>query len=185
MNALLERIASGDLDASNELFEELYPELLGMARRVFSSQRKSHTLQPTALVGEAFIKMARPGAGKEYADRAHFLAVAAQAMRQILVNHARDRGAEKRGGGQARERVTLSGLGHDVTADELDALAVHDALEALAAIDERQAKVAEMRFFGGMTSREAAAALGISLRSVELDWTLAKRFLAERLREDA
>ena len=178
---ILERLREGQPGAADDLFGRLYPELHRIAERLFKSQRGHHTLQATALVNEAFLKMAKPTeepAG--FADRAHFLAVAATAMRQILVNHARDRSAMKRGGGVDRQRVTLSGVvvGRE---KESEVLAVDEALTELAAISPRPAKIAELKFFGGLTNREAAEALEVSLRTVELDWRMAKVWLAERL----
>ena len=132
-------------------FEDLYRELHQMAGRLFRSQRAGHTLQATALVHEAYLKMAsREGA---WNDRTHFLATAARAMRQILVNHARDRGAAKRGGGVDRQRVTLAGVPLRDGAPDLDVLSLNEALEALARLDARQARVAELRTFGGQFQR--------------------------------
>jgi len=174
---ILQRVKGGDPEAAGELFGLLYPQLHGLADRIFRAQRKDHTLQPTALVHEAFLKMVKPGA--EWQDRAHFCAVAATAMRQILVNHARDRVALKRGGGAERRSLTMSDAvdqGRD-----LDVLAIHEELERLKEMDERQARIAELRFFGGLTTAEAAEVLGVSPRTVELDWKMAKAWLAERL----
>jgi RNA polymerase sigma-70 factor (ECF subfamily) len=177
---LLGRLRDGDEGAAEPLFGLLYGELHRLAGAIFRSQRASHTLQPTALVNEAYLKMIRPNA--EWQDRAHFCGVAAKAMRQILINHARDRGALKRGGGAPVRSLTISdavearGGGR-----ELDILALNEALEALADLDARQAKIAELRFFGGLTNKEVAESLGVSLRTVELDWSMAKGWLAGRL----
>ncbi|MEM8886022.1 MAG: ECF-type sigma factor [Planctomycetota bacterium] len=178
---LLGRMRDGDEAAREELFSILYPQLRNLAGAVFRSQKKDHTLQPTALVAEAYLKMARPGAAWE--DRAHFCSVAAKAMRQILVNHARDKAALKRGGGAVGRSLTVA----DAIAEEeaaFDVLDLHEALEELAALDPRQAQIAELRFFGGLTNREVAEALGVSLRTVELDWSMAKGWLAARLESD-
>jgi RNA polymerase sigma factor (TIGR02999 family) len=166
-------------DDGAERFDALYRELHQMAGRLFRSQRSSHTLQPTALVHEAYLKMARTDAA--WNDRTHFLATAARAMRQILVNHARDRGAAKRGGGVDRQRVTLSDVSLRDGAPDLDVLTLNDALEELSALDVRQGRVAELRLFAGLTNRETADAIGVSLRTVELEWRMAKDFLAQRL----
>ncbi|MHC4849124.1 MAG: ECF-type sigma factor, partial [Planctomycetota bacterium] len=126
----------------------------------------------------AYIKMMKPGAAWE--DRAHFCSVAAKAMRQILVNHARDGAALKRGGGAVGRSITVADA-VDEGGGELDILALHEALEDLAQLDERQAKIAELRFFGGLPNKEVAEVLGVSLRTVELDWSMAKGWLASRL----
>ena len=173
---LLERLRSGEGDAAGELFGLLYPELHALAAAVFSSQKRDHTLQPTALVHEAFLKMVKPGA--EWQDRAHFRAVAAKAMRQVLVNHARDKAALKRGGGAVGREISV---GDAVDEGEFDVLALHDELERLKELDERQARIAELRFFAGLTTQETAEVLGIAPRTVELDWKMAKTWLAQRL----
>ncbi len=166
---------------TSDLFADLYPELLEIARRLFRSQSRRHTLQATALVNEAYLKVTGGRAEpRRFRNRAHFLAVAAIAMRQVLVNHARGRAALKRKGRDASRRVTLSGVAAP-SGDGPEVLAVHEALLDLAGLVPRQARIAEMRFFGGMTSAEVAEALGVSLRTVELDWTMAKSWLARRL----
>lgn len=175
---VLERLRGGELEAAGQLFDLCYAELRGLAGAVFRSQPKGHTLAPTALVHEAYLKMV--GGQGEWKDRVHFFAVAARAMRQVLINHARDKAALKRGGsgGQAEGmRVTLSDA---VTpgGGEADLVAVHEALERLRELDERQGKIAELRFFGGLENKEIAEALGVSLRTVELDWKMAKETLA-------
>ncbi len=174
----LARAREGDAEAEQRLFALLYDDLRALAQRVFRSQRRDHTLQPTALVHEAYLKIAR-GAGRTWNDEAHVLNLAARAMRQILVNHARDRSAGKRGGGEGR-RVTLSGLGGE-SDPGFEVLAADDALSALARLDERQARVAELRVFGGLTNAETARVLGVSLRTVEMEWRMAKAWLAERM----
>jgi len=182
---MLARVRSGEAEAASDLFAVLYGELRGLAGALFRSQKARHTLQPTALVNEAFLKIMKPTGGPSpWEDRAHFFAVAARAMRQILVNHARDGAAQKRGGALGARRVTLSGAAAPGGPDELDVLAVDEALQALGELDERQARIAELRFFAGLTNKEVAEATGRSLRAVELDWTMAKSFLASRLGDD-
>jgi len=177
---LLGRLRDGDPDAAEQLFGVLYSELHRLAGAIFRSQRSSHTLQPTALVHEAYLKMIRPEA--EWQDRAHFCGVAAKAMRQILINHARDRAALKRGGGAPVRSLTVSdAVEAQGGGGELDILALNEALENLAELDARQASIAELRFFGGLTNKEVAESLGVSLRTVELDWSMAKGWLASRL----
>ncbi|MHC4136375.1 MAG: ECF-type sigma factor [Planctomycetota bacterium] len=174
---LLERVRSGEEEAASELFAELYGQLHGLAAAIFHSQRGNHTLQPTALVHETYLKMIRPGA-TPWQDRAHFCGVAAKAMRQILVNHARDKQALKRGG--AAGRVTLSDAAREGGPD-LDVLAIHEALEELGQLDARQARIAELRFFAGLNTQEVAEVVGVAPRTVELDWRMAKDWLAQRL----
>lgn len=182
--ALLRRAREGDAEASSALFASLHGELRALARSLFRSQRAGHTLQPTALVGEAFLKMTGSrGAPAPWQDRAHFFAVAATAMRQILVNHARDRSAQKRGGGRDARRVTLSDVALAPDGGPADVLDVEDALAALERVDPEQARIVELRFFGGLTNPEIAEVLGRSLRTVELEWRLARTWLAARLAE--
>ena len=165
VTVILHRLRDGEAEAGNELFTMLYGELRVLADALFRSQRRDHTLEPTAVVHEAYLKMLGGKKG-EWQDRAHFFAVAARAMRQVLVNHARDKAALKRGGGQAGGRVTLADAAAQDVASELD---------------ERQARIAELRFFAGLNHPEIAEVLGRSLRSVELDWKMAKDWLAQRL----
>jgi RNA polymerase sigma factor (TIGR02999 family) len=174
--ALLARARGGDEAAAEALFQRFYADLRRIAGAMFRSQRAGHTLEPTALVHEAFLKMAGAGSRAAWRDRAHALAVGARAMRQVLSNHARDRAAGKRGGGEERRRMTLSGLGEG-EGRAVDAAALHEALDRLAALDDRQGRIAEMRLLGGLTVEEVAALLGVSTRTVEVDWSMAKRLL--------
>jgi RNA polymerase sigma factor (TIGR02999 family) len=179
---LLDRVRAGDAEASRLLFERLYGDMRRIAGRLFRSQRAGHTLDATGLVHEAFLKMAGRGNEARWKDGAHALAVAARAMRQVLANHARDRAAAKRGGGAARARVTLAGVA-GADAPGVDLLDFHDALERLAALDERQARNAEMRLLGGLPIEAIATLLGVAPRTVELDWRMAKDALARLLGE--
>jgi len=166
---------------SEEIFALVYDELHRTARSLMARERVDHTLQPTALVHEAYIRLVDTG-GSGAADRAHFLGIAARCMRQILVDHARSHRAEKRGGDQ--QRVTLV---EELITDEgreLELLLLDDALRRLTELDERGAKVAEMRLFGGMTIDEIAEALGVSKRTVDGDWAAARRWLARELGDD-
>ena len=160
------------------LNERLYTSLHGIAQACMNSERRHHTLQPTALVNEAYLRI---GIGSETKlNRGVFLGRAARVMRQVLVDHARARNAEKRGGG--RQRLTLSGVG--ATGDQpdaIDVLGVHEALERLAVEDERLVRVVECRFFGGMTIPETADLLGVSQSTVEADWRFAKAWLKREL----
>ena len=164
-------------EGTDELAEALYPELRRMAGALMRRERPGHTLQPTALVGEVFIRLVDQR-DVTWQDRAHFLGVAARVMRQVLVDHARRRAADKRGGGGPH--VTFS---EDLAASR-DGLAMLDlnlALEKLAAFDARGARVAELRLFGGLTAEETAEVVGMSERTVRSDWTAARLWLAREL----
>lgn len=165
-------------DDSEELFRLLYDELHQIAGRVFGGRGAQHTLQPTALLHEAYLKMARPGGGG-WRDRAHFCNVAARAMRQVLVNHARDKKAAKRGGDGRKQHITLSAFADRDEA--VDVLALHEELEALSQLDERQGRVAELRLFADLETREIAEILDMPQRTVQLDWQMARAWLAGRL----
>jgi len=177
---LLTRSQRGDRDATDALLPLVYDELHALAQSYFRSQPSGHTLQPTALVNEACVRLlGRDGAA--WNDRAHFFAVAASAMRQILVNHAQAKRAAKRGGGRAR--VTLAdtdAVSHPPAVDLID---LDDALGELQREHERMARVVELRYFGGLTVPEAAEALGVSRSTVEADWRFARAWLLDRLGE--
>ena len=174
----LEDTAAPRTQLSEEIFALVYDELHRSARAMMARERANHTLQPTALVHEAYIRLV-DGGGSGASDRAHFLGIAARCMRQILVDHARAHRAEKRGGDQ--QRVTL--IEELVTDDgrELELLLLDDALAKFTALDPRAARVAEMRLFGGMTVEEIAAALDVSKRTVDGDWSTARRWLSREL----
>jgi len=158
--------------------DTLYAELRRLAQVSLNGQARSHTLQATALVNEAYLKLAGSQAGVPE-SRAHFFALAACAMRQILVDHARGKGRVKRGGGQ--HPVCLDS--QIVTPDrpEIDVLELDEAIGRLAALDARQAQIVEMKFFGGLEMSEIAQELGISKRAAEADWTMAKVTLRKLL----
>lgn len=166
----------GSPDAAAELYTALYGDLRRLAAFHMKAERVGHTLQPTALVNEAFARYFHEP-DVEFNDRAHFLAVASQVMRRILVDYARARHAAKRGG--HAKAVTLTGLAIAIDIDE-NFLALDSALDKLGALDERAAKVVEMRFFGGLSEEEVAAALGISSRTVKRDWKFAQAWLYEQ-----
>lgn len=174
---LLGRIRAGDADASTELLPIVYAELRGLAAAVFSDQNPGHTLQPTALVHEAWLKLAPNLDG--FDDHRHFFIVAAKAMRQVLTDHARGKLAVKRGGGA--RRVTLDSAISPVMASGVDLLALHEALEKLTGLNERHARVVELRLFGALTIDETAEALGVSHGTVESDWAMAKAWLRSEL----
>lgn len=163
-----------------ERFEGLYEELRRVAERVLQGQGARHTLRPTALVHEAYLRLA--GAqGFQWRGRPEFLAYAARCIRTILLQYERRRRAVKRGGLQRRVVLDDEALAPAAEGRGVDLLALEEALEALAALDRRQAHVVEMRFFGGMTNEEVAAALDVSPGTVKSDWRFAKAWLRERL----
>jgi RNA polymerase sigma-70 factor (ECF subfamily) len=171
---LLRAMAAGDPDAAGRLLPLVHAELHRLAQRLMGNERKDHTLQPTALLHEAWLRLCEPGA--DYAGRAHFLRVAARAMRNVLVDHARARLAHKRRGGA---RVDVDGLA--VAGDAESVLAVDETLARLHALDPQLVQLVELRFFGGLDNPSVAEALGISLRSVERGWRTARAFLLRDL----
>lgn len=171
---LTELSSPGSHVTVDQLMDALYPELHRLAHKFFRDERANHTLQPTALVHEAYLRLvdqSRVG----WEGRSHFLAIAATAMHRVLIDHARGRARQRRAGNRKITGLDSALLPAEFTQDEL--LDVNDALEKLAALDARQARVVEMRFFGGMTVEEIAAALGVSKRTIEDDWTHAKAWL--------
>jgi RNA polymerase sigma-70 factor (ECF subfamily) len=165
---------------TDDLLQGVYDDLRGIAQGWFSRQPADHLLQPTALVHEAYLRLA----GREDASwdsRAHFIAAAVRSMRQILVDFARRRGASKRGGGWGR--VTLSGAAIS-PALNIDVLALDEALDELTTLDPRQARIVELRFLGGLSIPETAAVLGISPTTVKLDWRMARAHLQRMLAEN-
>jgi RNA polymerase sigma-70 factor, ECF subfamily len=178
---LLLQWGQGDETALDRLIPLVQRELHQIARRCMAGERAGHSLQATALVNEAYLRLIN---AKDVAwhDRAHFLAVAARVMRRILVDHARSRHYQKRGGDAPR--VTLDEALVVAVEPDQDFVAIDDALKALAAIDARKSQVVEMRFFGGLTIEETAAALQISADTVKRDWKMAKLWLLRELRGD-
>jgi RNA polymerase sigma factor (TIGR02999 family) len=176
---LLEELQAGDPSAAAKLLPLVYAELRRLAAGFLRADRADHTLQPTALVHEAFLRLVRaPEAGFE--GRAHFLAVAAKAMRQILVDHARARAAEKRGGDRRRE--TMAGLPEEGE-PPIDVLDLEAALTKLAGSHQRPARVAELRFFAGLEIDAVAEVLAVSPRTVKEDWRFARAWLRRALEE--
>jgi RNA polymerase sigma-70 factor (ECF subfamily) len=173
---LLLDLSNGRREATDELLPLVYAELRDLAARLLRHERPDHTLQPTALVHEAYLRLVDQRVGT-WENRAHFLGIAAQAMRRILVDHARRRATAKRRGA----RVTLDEELSPATGPSVDLLEIDAALERLAALDERQARVVEFRFFGGLNVEETAAALGIGTATVKRDWTLARAWLHREL----
>jgi RNA polymerase sigma factor (TIGR02999 family) len=179
---LRELARNDDGAALDAMLPVVYDELRRLAHRQLRRERAGHTFQTTALVHEAYVRLVDQ-TRVQWRDRAHFLAVAAMAMRRILVDHARRRGRVKRGG--ALRRVPLDAL--DLAAEDRAELlqALDDALRRLAAVDPRAARVVECRFFGGMTEPETGAALGVGLRTVSRDWQRARSWLFQEMYPDA
>lgn len=172
----------GDREALDPLYSRVYADLHRLARGRMRHERSGHTLQTTALVHEAFLRLAEQ-VKSGWESRGHFLAIAAQTMRRVLVDHARRRRGPKRGGGAAH--LSLEKLGDVATQPALDVLGVHNALKALATLDPRKAKMVELRFFGGLGIEETAECLHVSPGTVMRDWTLAKAWLKRQLRPTA
>lgn len=178
---LLEAVGRGDQDARDRLWSVMNKELRAMAANLLRGERADHTLQPTALVNEAWMKWVDQK-NVNYRDRVHFVSICAQLMRRILSDHAKGRGAQKRGGGWGR--FTLDGALLQFKKRDIDVLALNEALDKLEAMDGRQATVVELRYFGGLTIDETAALLDVSHTTVEVDWKMAKWFLAQELRDE-
>jgi RNA polymerase sigma-70 factor, ECF subfamily len=176
---LLIELGKGDERPLDEILPLVYDELRRLARGYMARERSDHTLQPTALLHEAYLRLVDQKK-VDWRNRSQFFGLAANMMRRILANHARDRVAEKRGGGV--ERVTLSMAGGAFEQPGLDIIELDNALSKLAAMDERQSRVVEMKFFAGLTSEEIASALGISTATVEREWTFARTWLFNELR---
>lgn len=172
---MLQAAVAGEHGAVDQLMEKVYPEFHQLARRRLADEASNHTLQATALVNEVYLKLVDQKR-VDWRGKGHFFAIGAQAMRRILVDHARGKKRIKRGGGKAR-RVDLDDNLVVGEGNEDQVLVVHEALERLARLDPRQAKVVELRFFGGLSVAEAAEVLKVSKRTVEADWTMAKAWL--------
>ena len=175
---LLVQLGQGNRDAEARLISRLYPELRRIAAGYMRRERPGHSLRPTALVNEAFIRLAREP-NPDWQGRAHFVAVSAQVLRRILVDHARARQAQKRGGEGIRVTFVEAALGAPDRSCEM--LEVHDALERLEKLNARQSKVVELRFFGGMSFEEIAHVLSISGRTAKRDWEVARAWLHGQL----
>lgn len=175
---ILARAVGGDEAAAARLLPMVYEELRALAARALRRERADHTLQPTALVHEAFLRLIDQTQA-EYNSRTHFFAVSAQVIRRILVDHARQHHALKRGGNWLK--VTLDHANAASSDEALDLLGLDEALNKLCTLDERQSKVVELRFFGGLSVEETAATLGVSPRTVEEDWRMARAWLKREL----
>jgi RNA polymerase sigma factor (TIGR02999 family) len=171
----------GDEAALNRMIPLVHLELQQIARRCMRTERGGHSLQPTALVNEAYLRLVDVQQ-IHWQNRAHFLAMAARLMRRILVDHARSKNCDKRGGGAAR--ITLDDALVVPNEPGRDLVALDDALEALARVDERKSRMIELRFFGGLSVEETAAVFDVSADTVKRDWRLAKAWLLRELRRD-
>lgn len=178
---VLQRVGGGDRSAISELMPLVYDELRALAGSLFANQPRGHTLEPTAIVNEAYLKLVH-GPGSTWESRAHFFAVAARAMRQILTDYARQKKTQKRGGDL--DRITLSGL--PATAKQgVDLIALEAALVKLNRLDPRPAEIAELRFLAGMSVKETAHVLAVSTRTVEREWYVAKAWLRRELARES
>jgi len=182
ITVLLNDWRAGDVAAFDRLVEALYTELHRMARYYMAKERRGHSLQPTALVNEAYVNLI-DAQHVDWQSRDHFLSVAARQMRRVLVHMARAKGSQKRGG--AAVRITFDEALPAVLEPGRDLVALDDALEALAAVDERKARVVEMRFFGGLSVEQSANALGVSVETVMRDWKVAKAWLLRELKKSS
>jgi len=177
---LIDRANHGDSEALNEIFATLYPELRSLARSRLSRNAKLTLLETTGLLHESYLRFVKLGR-LNVDSRAHFLAYAARTMRSIVVDFARQRMAERHGGGKPETEIHTDIVVDDRHGEE-EVIRVHDALQDLAKVDERLVRVVEMRYFGGMTEDEVAEAMGVSERTVRRDWEKAKLMLAVALK---
>ncbi len=180
--SLVEGVRSGAPQAAEKLLPLVYEDLRAIAASMLRRERASHTLQPTALVNEAYIKMVG-GERKSWDGREHFLAVAAMAMRQILVNHARSRNTQKRGSGEVQALTFIEPVDSADRASDIDILALDEALQALEREAPRLAKIVELRYFAAMSIQQVAIVLDSSERTINREWRVARAELAMRLRE--
>jgi RNA polymerase sigma factor (TIGR02999 family) len=178
---VLSAIEGGDPQAARRLLPIVYEELRRLAECKLAGERPGHTLQPTALVHEAYLRLVGPGDVPRWENRGHFFAAAAEAMRRILIDRARDRKRLKRGGRRVRHHLNIEAIiGESAPPDDL--LDLDAALNHLTSIDAQAASLVKLRLFAGLTVEEAAAALGVSRRTAERDWTFARTWLYGQLR---
>jgi len=178
---LLQRLNGGDRTAEEDLFELVYGELRQVAAGLMRGERREHTLQPTALVHEAWLRLLAPGDGAEpvWRGQAHFICTAARAMRRLLVDHARARGSKKRGG--ELERVGLDEVVESYEEGGIDLVALDDALSALHELEHSLAQLVELHFFAGLSLREVAEVLGTTRKVVTHRWMTARAFLRRHI----
>jgi len=180
VTSLLAKWKAGDEAALQQLLPIVHEELRRLARRQMARERPGHTLQPTALVNEAYLRLVNLKQ-MQWQDRAHFFAMGARLMRRILVDFARARGYQKRGGGA--KQVSFTEALDVAEGQPTDVVALNDALEELAAVDDRTSQVVELRFFGGLSVEETAEVLNVSRETVKRDWKFAKMWLLRHLRK--
>lgn len=180
VTALLRAWAAGDARASDSLVELVYDELRRQARLALRRENEGHTLQPTALVHEAWLRLGDQRDAR-WESRSQFFAVAAQTMRRVLLDHARARGALKRGGGAEQVALTDSTAATDTDVDAVDLIALDEALTRLAAVDPQKARLVDLRYFAGLSIPEAAEVLGVSTATVIREWAVARAWLRREL----
>jgi RNA polymerase sigma factor (TIGR02999 family) len=178
ITVLLERITTGDRGAQSELLPIVYDQLLRIAQHQFSAERRGHTLQPTALISELYLRVIRD-TSIAWQSRAHFFAVSAQTIRRILVDHSRAVNAQRRPNPHRRVDLDDALVYSDDRAPQI--LEIDEALTRLADFDPRMAKIVELRFFAGLSTEETAATLDISERTVKRDWAMARAWLSKAL----
>lgn len=176
---LLIRWNNGDQTALEQLMPLVQSELRRLATNYLRRERQGHTLQPTALVNEAYLRLVDQR-NANWQNRAQFYGIAAQLMRRILVDHARQRHAGKRGGSK-QQRVSITGAAEVSVKPDFDVLALHEALEELALFDKQQARIVELKFFGGLSIDEVAQVMGVGHATVERDWKMARAWLRKKL----
>jgi RNA polymerase sigma factor (TIGR02999 family) len=174
--------SDGDERARDEMLPLVYEELRRLAASYLLQERRDHTLQPTALVHEAYLRLIDQRQ-VNWKNRAQFVGLAAVMMRRILVNHARDRATGKRGGDV--QKVPLSEAGDPSGAQDVDVIALHDALDQLSAVDPRKSRIVELKFFGGLTTSEIAEVLQLSPATIERDWSFARAWLYDAITGEA
>ena len=175
---LVQQSLLGNRDAADQLIQAVYDKLHALAKELLRHESPAHTLQPTALVNEAYLRMVDQNR-VDWKGTTHFYAISARMMRRILVDHARGKKREKRGGG--RERIKLTEDICVANRDDEDVLDVDDAINKLSKLNPRQAEVVELRFFGGLSVAQVAEALGVSKRTIESDWTVLRAWLRREL----
>jgi RNA polymerase sigma factor (TIGR02999 family) len=178
---ILSNLAHGDPHAAAQLLPLVYEELRRLAAQRLAGEAPGQTLQPTALVHEAYLKLVGPDPGRAWNDRAHFFAAAAEAMRRILIDQARQKRRQKRGGGRQRVPFVEAEAVAETPADDL--LALDEALSQLASVDPTKAELVKLRYFAGLSEEEAAAALGLSRATASRYWTFARAWLIQALDE--